>query len=213
MATKKRQATQALDFLDDIIEDTEEQARLEEERLAEARRQREEEQRRKEEDERRRRQEEADRRIAEEEQRRREAAERRSMAERAMKDVDEPEEKVVAAPAPVVQQPEEKTSILIPLLAALVIGALAVGGFFAYQEVTRDYVDNETAYTIIEPTIDSLNADEAQHQVAVLLKPEEEAKIEAAAPARRSSSSKKPSSSAPPAPSGLKLGGGISGRQ
>lgn len=212
MATKKRQPTQALDFLDDIIEDTEEQARLEEERLAEARRQREEEQRRQEHEDRRRRQEEADRRIAEEEQRRREAAERRSMAERAMKDVDEPQEKVVAAPAPVIQEPEEKSSALIPLLAALIIGAIAVGGFFAYQEINREYVDNETAYNIIDPTIDSLNADEAQHQVAVLLKPEEEAKIEAAVPTRRSSSRKSSAPSTPPKPSGLKLGGGISGR-
>lgn len=211
MATKKRKPTQALDFLDDIIEDTEEQARIEEQRLAEARKQREEEERRKAEEERKRRQEEADRRVAEEERRRREAAERRSMAERAMQDVDEPEEKVVAAPAAVAAQPEEKSSILVPLLAALLIGAIAVGGFFGYQELTREYVDNETAYTIIEPVVDSLNADEAQHQVAVLLKPEEEAKIEAATPARSRRTSSKPAT--PPKPSGLKLGGGISGRQ
>lgn len=212
MATKNRKPTQALDFLDDIIEDTEEQARIEEQRLAEARKQREEEERRKAEEERLRRQAEADRRVAEEEKRRREAAERRSMAERAMQDVDKPEEKVVAAPTVAAAQPEEKRSVLVPLLAALVIGAIAVGGFFGYQELTREYVDHETAYTIVEPTVDSLNADEAQHQVAVLLKPEEEAKIEAAKPTRsRRSTTRTPA--APPKPSGLKLGGGISGRQ
>lgn len=211
MATKKRQPTQALDFLDDIIEDTEEQARVEEQRLAEARKQREAEEQRKAEEERKRRQEEADRRVAEEDRRRREAAERRSMAERAMQDVDEPEEKAVATPVVVAAAPEEKSSVLVPLLAALLIGAIAVGGFFGYQELTREYVDNETAYTIVEPTVGSLNADEAQHQVAVLLKPEEEAKIEAAAPTRSRRTTSKPA--APAKPSGLKLGGGISGRQ
>lgn len=211
MTKKNMRATQALDLLGDILEDTEELARQEEEQLAEQLRQREEEARLKAEAEAKRRAEEADRRMAEEEARRREAAERRSMAERAMQAVDEPEEEKVAA-APVVAAPEpEKSSPLIPLLAALVIGAIAVGGFFGYQAMTKEFVDGETVYTASSPAVQVLAANTAEYQVAVLLKPKEEAAAEEErrrAPSRRSSSSR-PST---PAPSGLRLGGGISGR-
>ncbi len=212
MANSKGKATQALDLLGDILEDTEEQARIEEARLEAERQKKEQEAKAREEAERKRRQEEADRRIAAEEARRREAAERRSMAEEAMKEVEAPKETVVKTVVQTTQQPEEKSSALPILIAALVLGALAAGGFFGYKELTREYVDADSAYATIEPSVITLNADEAQHRVAILLKPEEQAKedaIEAKKPKKKSSSK----ANEPKKPAGLTLGGGISGRK
>lgn len=208
--SNKNRHTQALDLLGDILEDTEELAREEEVRLAAELKRREEEAKREAEAERARRQADADRRMAEEETRRREAAERRSMAERAMQDVDAPvEEKPVVVAAPIPEP--EKRSPVGALLAALVLGALAVGGFFGYQALTAEFVDRETIYTASAPAVQLLAANDASRQIAIRLKPEEEAAAPEAA-RRSSSSSRRSTTPTPAAPSGLRLGGGISGR-
>lgn len=212
MSTKNRQ-TQALDILDDILEDTEELARIEERRLAEQLRQREEEAKAAAEEEARRRAEDAERRLAEEEARRRAAAERRSLAERAMQQVDEPEEEKVVVAAPVAAvEPEKKSNTLGILIAAVLLGAIGVGGFLGYTAMTQEFVDAETIYPAAIATPTLLAANSAEQQVAVLGKPNAPVEDDAGAKkpaARRTSSSSKPST---PAPGGLRLGGGISGR-
>lgn len=213
MSTPSRQ-TQALDILGDILEDTEEEARNEERLLAEQLRQRDEEAKAAAIDEARRRSEDAERRLAEEEARRRAAAERRNLAERAMQQVDEPEEvKVVAVKPVVAAEPEKKSNVIGILIAAVLLGAIGVGGFLGYTAMTREFVDTDTVYSaaVAAPTL--LAANTAEQQVAVIGKPnapiEEDGTTTGRRPAARRGGSGKP---AAPAAGGLRLGGGISGR-
>ena len=197
-----RGKTQALDVLGDILEDTEEEARLEQERLAAELRKREEEAKAAAEAERLRRAEEAQQKIAAEEAERIEAAARRSAVDEALRELEkEPE----AAPAPIVVVEPPKKSPVGAILAAAAAVIILGGSFFAWQTLSKPILDNETLYAPVAFAPPSANtANNAEQQIAVLGRPEVEE--EAPAPAPRSSSRRSSSSRSTPSP-GLNLGG------
>ncbi len=227
MAEQKK--TQALELLSGILEETQREAEEERRKADEARRTAEEQARRDALAEAEAKRHEAERKLAEEDARRAAAAERRAAAAEALRIEElrakglykEPEEeKPAAAPAAAKAPVEEKRSSLPLLLAALVLGGLAVGAWFGYQEMNREYVDASTSYSYTAPATVALAA-AGETPVAFRARPVVEEVVEEQADSGRSgrrsgrTSSRDSDSATPPSDSGrrgLQLRGGISDR-
>ena len=221
----KRHATQALDLLNDLLEEEEQASLAEAQRLEEELRQRKLEEQQKAEEADRRRREDAERRLQEEEERRRAAAERRSAAEEAARLAQMTDEELAALQP---QKEDKQATIAVPVvekkssagpiaLAAILLGAIGVGGFFGYQELTREHVDTQATYPMATPTINSLASAGATARVQFQgpPAPEPEADTSSSSSSRSRSSGSRSSgsgSSSSGSPSSIQLGGMIRGR-
>lgn len=214
MAGKKQNKTQALDLLGDILADTQKEAENERRKREEAERKKLDAAKRQVEAEDQRRRAEAEARLRAEEERQQAALERRQMAQAAMAE-DSDEDDTTQTPAQAGKKVVEEERSFVPmLLAAVVLIGLGVGGFFAYSEMTKEYVTTASFARSAPAVVDISNVDSSQ-EVAFLAKPvfeQPEAEAEAQAPRRGSSSRRNSRPAEPEQPRGLQLRQGLSGR-